>query len=97
MAIEQQIRTLLETQLAPSFIEIQNESDKHAGHQGSPGTGDTHFRLTIVSEEFKGKSQIQRHRLIYSCLHNLMNNPIHALSIKAYTQEEFSSRVAQAE
>lgn len=91
MSIEQRIYGLLNKDLNPSRIEILNESHKHAHHASSPGTGESHFSIIIVSDKFENQSKVQRHRLIYNCLQQLMNNPIHALSIKAYTNFEFKT------
>lgn len=85
-----QIKEIISKKLQPIVLEVHNESDKHAGHAGSPGTGQSHFSVLVVSDKFKGKNRIERHQMVYACLKDLMNNPIHALAIKAYTQEEFN-------
>ncbi|MGD9788878.1 MAG: BolA family protein [Sulfuricellaceae bacterium] len=73
--------------LAPLRLDIEDDSAKHAGHKSAGGGG--HFRLTIVSDAFAGKSLVQRHRLVYDALDDLLKqNEIHALSIKAYTEQE---------
>jgi BolA protein len=73
--------------LQPSQLEIEDESARHAGHAGALGGGG-HYRLTIVSARFAGKSTLARHRLIYDTLGELMRREIHALSIIARTPEE---------
>lgn len=85
--MEKQIYDLLSQSLKPALLEIRNDSHLHQGHASSPGTGRSHYSITIVSEEFIGKTLIQRHQMVYSCLKSLMNNPIHALSIKALTPD----------
>jgi len=73
--------------LSPLRLEIEDDSAKHAGHASAGGGG--HFRLTIVADAFAGKSLIQRHRMVYDALDELLKqNEIHALSIKAYTAQE---------
>ena len=72
--------------LAPENLEIVDESSKHAGHEGAKGGG--HYQMTIVSSQFRGKSTIARHRMVYGALSGMMRKEIHALSIKAYTPEE---------
>jgi BolA protein len=73
--------------LSPQQVDIEDDSAKHAGHQSAGGGG--HYRLTIVSDAFAGKSLVQRHRLVYETLDDLLKqNEIHALSIKAYTAQE---------
>lgn len=83
MALEHKIKKKLDTQFSPSYLEVENESHKHAGHAGDPGTGESHFRVHIVSDKFEGKSRIQIHREIHDCLDEEMKNGIHALSIQA--------------
>ena len=80
-----EIRTRLAV-LEPELLEIQDDSAMHAGHAGNTGGG--HFKLTVVSSQFFGKSQIIRHRLIYQAVADLIPNKIHALSIRALTPDE---------
>ena len=72
--------------LAPTLIEIQDDSAAHAGHAGARDGG--HYRLRIVAATFAGKSKVMRHRLVYDALVDLMRNGIHALSIQAETPNE---------
>ncbi|MFL2666794.1 MAG: BolA family protein [Burkholderiales bacterium] len=74
--------------IAPTSIDIFDDSASHAGHAGVQETGGGHYELSIVSETFSGKSTIQRHRIIYECLSDLMPGAIHALSIHAFAPEE---------
>jgi len=74
--------------LEPERIKIMDESARHAGHAGAKGGGG-HYLLTIVSSKFSGKSALARHRLVYDTLREMMHKDIHALSVKAYTPEEF--------
>tara|TARA_B100000927_G_C16441854_1_gene460138 strand:+ start:1014 stop:1271 length:258 start_codon:yes stop_codon:yes gene_type:complete len=69
--------------LSPDSIEIEDEGHLHVGHAGAKKGG--HFRLTISSKKFIGLSMVDRHRLIFDTLGNLMETEIHALSIKAST------------
>jgi BolA protein len=79
------IRESLE-KLRPSYVDIEDEGHLHIGHAGAKSGG--HFKLNIVSESFKDKSTIERHRIIYKCLSDLMNTEIHAISIKAKSKDE---------
>ena len=72
--------------LNPKNIEIEDEGHLHVGHAGAKSGG--HFKLFIVSESFNGLSQINRHKLIYKTLGELMKTEIHALSISAKTPSE---------
>ena len=82
MTVASEIRRRLET-LAPSRLELLDESAQHAGHAGAAPGGNTHWKLTIVSAAFAGTSTVARHRMIYQALGELMQTPIHALSINA--------------
>ena len=81
------IRTRLEQAFKPLALEIIDESAKHAGHAGAAGGGG-HYIVNIVSAAFTDKSPIQRHRLVYDALDDMMQSEIHALSIQARTPEE---------
>ena len=83
--IEKEIRKRLAFLNSTTFI-LNNESELHKGHSGN--NGGSHFNIKIVSEEFSGKSRMERHRMIYKALGDLFPNTIHALSIKAITKEE---------
>ena len=78
--------TLRLQSLAPSAMNIDDESAMHVGHAGNKGGG--HFKLTMTSSHFCGKSQIMRHRLIYQILADLIPSKIHALSIHALAPDE---------
>jgi BolA protein len=79
----ERIRVRLQEAFMPSVLEIVNESDRHAGHRGSPGSGQSHFRVHIVSQKFMGKSRIERHRMVNEVLSAELGGGIHALAIKA--------------
>ncbi len=81
------IRQRLTTALAPTQLDIDDQSHLHAGHAGARAGGG-HFAVMIVSEQFNNKTLIQRHRLVYQALADEMKTEIHALSIKALTPEE---------
>jgi BolA protein len=83
------IREKLTQAFSPEQLDIIDESHKHAGHPGAK-SGGGHFDVTIVSNDFAGKSLIERHRMIYKAMGDAMQTEIHALSIKAYTHDEFS-------
>jgi BolA family transcriptional regulator, general stress-responsive regulator len=85
-AIEQAIHEKLQI-LAPVNLELLDESGQHVGHEGAQGGGG-HYRLLIVSSHFEGKSRIERHRMVYRALGELMQHSVHALAIQAYTPAE---------
>ncbi len=67
----------------PQSLEVEDESDQHAGHAGHRPGGQTHFRVHIVSEAFRGKSRIERHRMINQTLSSELAAGVHALAIHA--------------
>jgi BolA protein len=69
--------------LSPTQIELVDDSEKHRGHGGYNPSGESHFTLRIESAAFAGKSRVERQRMIYSALGDLMKERVHALSIKA--------------
>jgi BolA family transcriptional regulator, general stress-responsive regulator len=81
-----QLRSALERELAPTHLEIIDDSAAHAGHAGARSGG--HYRLTIVSAAFEGRSQLARHRLVYAAVAPLMSGAVHALNITARTPAE---------
>jgi BolA protein len=82
------IRQKLEEALKPELIEIIDHSATHAGHAGNKGGG--HYNVTIVAQQFEGKSLVQRHQMIYQVMGDLMKEEIHALGINALTPSENS-------
>jgi len=87
-AVIAQIRTALERALAPSTLEIVDDSARHVGHAGARGGG--HFRVTLVAAAFRGRTALERHRLVYAALGPLFEGSVHALNIVARTPEEHS-------
>lgn len=85
-----EIKARLERELSPNHINIIDESHQHAGHAGA-ASGAGHFNITVVSEIFAGQSPIQRHRMVYAAIDDLMQTEIHALSIKAQIPDEMTS------
>jgi BolA family transcriptional regulator, general stress-responsive regulator len=83
MSLQSRMREKLMIELRPTRLDLVNESHLHAGHQGSPGTGESHFRVLIVSEAFAGKSRLERHRLVNKILSEELSGGVHALAIKA--------------
>jgi BolA protein len=77
--IEEQLRD----RLAPTWLEVLDESAAHAGHSGANAEGfDNHFRVRIASPLFAGKSRVACHRLVYDALQNFIAQGLHALAIE---------------
>lgn len=87
MNVDAEMRRRLAS-LEPLSLELVDESAKHAGHAGAAPGGQTHWRVSIVSQRFAGQGTIQRHRMVYDALGSLMQHPIHALAISARSPEE---------
>ena len=74
--------------LNPVTLELRDESGQHAGHAGSRPSGGSHWQLTIVSDAFRGKNAVARHRMVYEALGDLMKQDIHALKIEALAPDQ---------
>ncbi len=77
--IDQRLRTVL----APTRLAVINDSDKHRGHAGHDGSGESHFTVEIESQAFVGMSRIERQRAVNAALKELLQDRIHALAIRA--------------
>jgi BolA family transcriptional regulator, general stress-responsive regulator len=73
----------LNSSLSPTAIQLIDDSEQHRGHGGYNPAGESHFTLKIESAAFAGKSRVERQRLVYAALGDLMRERVHALSIRA--------------
>lgn len=73
----------LNSALSPISVQLVDDSEKHRGHGGYNPEGESHFTLVIESAAFAGKSRVERQRMIYAALGELMQERVHALSIRA--------------
>jgi BolA family transcriptional regulator, general stress-responsive regulator len=80
----ERIRAALQSALDPVLLEVEDDSHRHAGHEGARD-GRGHFNVHVVSAAFEGKLPLARHRLVYAALGTMMDTDIHALSIRAET------------
>ena len=88
MNMRQTITEKLHEAFTPESLDVQDESHLHEGHAGHRTGGETHFRSYIVSQAFKGKSRIERHRMINSALAAELAGSVHALAIHAQVPGE---------
>jgi stress-induced morphogen len=88
MAVESIIIEKLHTDLSPVQLEVVNESHMHS----VPANSETHFKVVIVSPLFEGKRSVARHQMIYACLSQELEGPVHALALHTYTQREWAER-----
>ncbi|MEG6507744.1 BolA family protein [Methyloligella sp. 2.7D] len=96
MTTDKAIEEKLTKTFAPTVLKVVNESHKHEGHASSPGTGDSHFAVLVVSDAFDGKSRVDRHRLVNEALAEELAGNVHALSIRAMTIGEYEEIRAMA-
>lgn len=92
MTVAQTIRGKLTAALAPTELEVEDESARHAGHAGARPGGESHFRVRIVSDAFAGATRIARHRQIYAILDKELAAGVHALALTTLTPEESRRR-----
>ncbi len=78
-----EITRRLREKLGPTQLEVIDDSEKHRGHGGYNPAGESHFTLEIESAAFAGKSRVERQRMVYRALGELMHERVHALSIRA--------------
>jgi BolA protein len=88
MSLQTRMREKLMIALNPTRLDLVNESHLHAGHGSSPGTGESHFRLLVVSDNFTGKSRVARHRIVNDVVQDELRDGVHALAIKALAPGE---------
>lgn len=88
MPMQDTIEEKLTAAFAPARLEVANESHMHAGHASSPGTGESHFRVLVVSDRFQGKSRLERHRMVNDALAVELAGRIHALAVRALAPGE---------
>lgn len=83
MSTKDTMVAILTAGLHPQVLSVEDESHKHAGHGGWREQGETHFRVTVVSEMFNGRSRLDRHRLVNALLAAELRGGVHALAIDA--------------
>jgi BolA protein len=83
----ERIRGRLEAALAPTVLELGDDSALHAGHAGA-ASGGGHYSVRLVSNRFEGLKLVMRHRLVYDAVHDMMHSEIHALAITALAPSE---------
>lgn len=82
MTVSEEIRAKLEAAFAPRTLEVINESDRHAGHAGHDGGGESHFRVKIAADAFAPMSRVARHRAVHEALGKDLVGRIHALALE---------------
>lgn len=85
MSVKESIESKLKAELGPEFLEVLNESHMHS----VPPNSETHFKVTLVSQQFESKRSVARHQMVYKTLAEELAGPVHALAIHTYTPEEW--------
>jgi BolA protein len=87
-AVSQAIRSKLDAAFSPTRLDVVDDSDRHAGHEGARAGGESHFSVIIEARAFAGVGRVQRQRMVYGALADELAGPIHALSVKALAPGE---------
>lgn len=88
MERQQRITELLNSEFAPSYLDIENESHMHS----VPENSETHFKVVMVSSVFESLNKVKRHQKVYGLLSPLMQEGLHAIALHLYTSEEWAQR-----
>lgn len=88
MVVQNTIQNKLNTRFKAEYLHVENESDNHS----VPANSETHFKVTIVCEEFEGKRLIMRHRLVNELLAEELAGPVHALAMHTYTPMQWAEK-----
>jgi BolA family transcriptional regulator, general stress-responsive regulator len=94
MSVADTIRRKLTERFAPTRLEIEDQSHRHAGHEGARPEGETHFAVTIVSATFVGQGRVARQRLVYETLAEELATRVHALSLTTLDPNEVPARAS---
>lgn len=89
---QQQIEALIQDEFSSEYLDVMNESHMH----NVPPQSETHFKVTLVSNDFIGKSKVARHQKVYSVLGGMMQEGLHALALHTYTLEEWQLKQQQS-
>lgn len=92
MTVADTIQRKLTDALAPERLEIIDDSHRHVGHAGHRPEGETHFTVEIVAAGFAGRSRVERQRMVYAALADLLRDRVHALALRTLTPEEDRAR-----
>jgi BolA family transcriptional regulator, general stress-responsive regulator len=86
--LAQEIETLLRGALAPTRLEVINDSAKHYGHAGDDASGESHFTVIVESAAFEGKNRLARQRLVLGALGDIPGERVHAFAMKCIAPGE---------
>lgn len=86
--VQTEIETLLKQELAPTRLEVINDSAHHHGHAGDDGSGESHFTVLVESPQFEGKNRLARQRLVLAALGDIPGDRVHAFAMKCFAPGE---------
>ena len=92
MTVQQTIENKIREALDVTHLEVINESHMHSVPPGS----ETHFKLVVVTDDFKGKKSVVRHQIVYALLSDELAGPVHALAMHTYTNAEWAENEQNA-
>jgi BolA protein len=90
MSRADRIRDALTAAFAPTVLDVEDDSGRHAGHAGASAAGETHFNVKIVSEKFTGLNRVERARAVHIVLADELASGLHALALKLNTPSDTS-------
>lgn len=93
-SVQNQIRTRLIENFHPVFIEVMDDSARHAGHREARAGGASHFSVKMAAEAFQGQSLVKRHQAVYRALDVFLKNGVHALAMELWSAQEWHGRRA---
>jgi BolA protein len=88
MEVANRIRSKLTDALAPTRLDVVDDSHRHRGHAGHDPRGESHFTVTVVSEAFHGKPRVERHRMVNAALAEELRDRVHALALRTLAPDE---------
>ena len=81
MTVKEKIEEILLCDFSPVYLEVDDQSDRHIGHAGHDGRGESHFHVTMTSAAFNNVGRVQRQRMVYHALDSLLKDRVHALGL----------------
>ena len=89
--MQSEIEERLRAALAPSHLEVINDSANHHGHAGDDGSGESHFTVVVESDRFEGKNRLARQRMVLAALGDIPGERVHAFAMKCYAPGEMAA------
>jgi BolA protein len=91
--IKAQLKDILQKSFQCDLLQVENQSHLHAGHAGSPETGESHFHILVVSNDFDGMGRVQRHQAVNNAISHLFDKGLHACSLTLKSKNEYKGKL----